>query len=67
MFTIFRRECQVVVEELAELHDHVREPGVGQVGIGMILLRNESGIRETARGSSTSWHADTILDGTLKV
>ena len=38
--TVLGRERDVVVEELAELHHHVREPRVRHVVVRMVLLRD---------------------------
>ena len=38
--TVVRREGEVVVEELAELHDHVGEARVGHVVVRVVLLRD---------------------------
>ena len=38
--TVVRREGEVVVEELSELHDHVGEARVGHVVVRVVLLRD---------------------------
>ena len=41
-----------MVQELSKLHDHVREPGVGDVVVGVILLAAPPGTGK-ARGVAT--------------
>ncbi len=43
LHTVLWRQCEVVVEELAELHDHVGEARVRDVVVGVVLLRNPPG------------------------
>ena len=52
MLTVVRRQCEVVVEELPELHDHVREPRVGHVVVRVVLLRDVARTRQ--RGPAES-------------
>ena len=41
-----RRQGEVVVEELAELHDHVGEARVGHVVVRVVLLRDVARARQ---------------------
>ncbi len=42
LLTVLVCECEVMIEKLSELHDHVGEAGVGNVVVGVILLRDPS-------------------------
>ena len=44
--TVVRRQGEVVVEELAELHDHVGEARVGHVVVRVVLLRDVARARQ---------------------
>ena len=54
-----------MIEELSELHDHVRESGIGQVRVGVVLLRNESRVGKCRGSSAASGNAYSILKSVL--
>ena len=61
VLTILRCQGQIVVQELSELHDHVGEARVRDVGVGVVLLGHVPGIRKPRWASATSGDTDTIL------
>ena len=36
--TVFRRQCEVMIQKLSKLHDHVGVASVWLVFVGMVLL-----------------------------
>ena len=50
-----------MVQELSELHDHVREPRVWDVGVGVVLLGHVPGIGKSRGASASPGNADAIL------
>ena len=53
LLTVLWRECEVVVQELPELHDHVGEARVRDVVVGVVLLRNPPGRKEESSNFQT--------------
>jgi hypothetical protein len=60
LLTVFWRQSEVVVQKLSKLHDHVREPGVGDVVVRVVLLRDPPGAWQRGRAVSAPGHRAAV-------
>ena len=63
IFTVFRGEGEVVVQELSELHDHVGVAGVGQVLVRVVLLGHPPRVGQRPHPPTSARLLSPILQG----